>query len=158
MYKILLVCTGNICRSPTAHGFLHNALKTHQLDHLVYVDSAGTTATHQGESPDTRSQAIAQQNGVDLSDIQSRKITPDDYDDFDLILAMDKSHLDRMLLNAPAHTHHKIRLYLDFTTLPEGSEVPDPYYGGSDGFQLVIDLVAAATQGLIFVLKSQLAE
>ncbi len=158
MYKILMVCTGNICRSPTAHGFLDNALKKNNLEHIVHVDSAGITATHQGESPDPRSQDIALQRGIDLSYIVSRRITPEDYEDYDLILAMDKSYLKKMSQDAPAYTHHKIHLYLDFTDLPEGSEVPDPYYGGADGFHLVVDLVDAATRGLIFILKSQLAQ
>ena len=158
MYKILMVCTGNICRSPTAHGFLEQVLTQENLNHLVHIDSAGTTATHTNEPPDRRSQEISYDNGVDLSHIRSRKITIDDYETFDLILAMDKSHMHHMLIQAPAHTHHKIHLYLDFTNLPENSEVPDPYYGGPDGFQLVVDLVNAATNGLIYILKSQLVK
>lgn len=158
MYKILMVCTGNICRSPTAHGFLEQALIAEKLDHTVSVDSAGIAASHINEEPDPRSQKASLNNGVDISSLRSRKITQQDYDGFDLILAMDQSHLNHMHRQAPPHTHKKIRLFLDFTNLPEGSEVPDPYYGGLDGFDLVLDLVKAATTGITYVLKSQLAK
>lgn len=157
MYKILMVCTGNICRSPTAHGFLHNALEENGLNHIVSVDSAGTTAYHIGEAPDPRTQKAALKHDIDLSSLCSRQIKESDYDEFDLLLAMDQSHLNKMKAQAPENTHHKILLYLDFTDLPKGSEVPDPYYGGEDGFHLVTDLAKAATTGLIHVLKSQLA-
>ncbi len=156
MYKILMVCSGNICRSPTAHGFLDAALIENNLDQAIFVDSCGIHAGHEGESPDPRSQKIALENGVDISNIRSRKIQINDYEDFDLILAMDKGHIKKMLTNAPKHTHDKIMLYLDFTHLPEESEVPDPYYGGQEGFQIVVDLVKSATKGIIHLIKTEI--
>ena len=158
MVKILMVCTGNICRSPTAHGFLEQALILNDLNNDISVDSAGLSSGHIGQEPDSRTVEIAQKYGVDLSHLQARGITHQDYNDFDLILAMDQGHLEQMKKQAPSETHHKIQLYLGFTDLPEGSEVPDPYYGGEQSFDLVVELVKKTTPKLINFIKEGLVK
>lgn len=157
MVKILIVCTGNICRSPTAHGFLEQALSLNNLSDHVGVESAGLSNGHIGHSPDERTSEAAKKHGVDLSHLRARGVTPQDYEDFDLILAMDQGHLEQMKAQAPSDKHDKIQLYLDFTDLPKGSEVPDPYYGGDQGFDLVINLIKKATPPLVKHIKNTLA-
>ena len=150
--RVLFVCMGNICRSPTAEGvFRHHATEAGLLDSLE-IDSAGTHAYHVGEPPDRRSQAAAERRGISLSGIAARKVAADDFERFDLILAMDEDNY-RLLKDQSDPEHHgKIRLFLEYGKSPE-REVPDPYYGGTSGFERVLDLVEDASQGLLAVIR-----
>ena len=149
MVKVLFVCMGNICRSPTAHGVFENMIENQALSHLVEVDSAGTHAYHVGEPPDGRATATARQRGVDLTRQRARKVVNSDFDEFDYVLAMDSDNLSNLHRICPAEMKHKVKLFLDFAPHTGESEVPDPYYGGQKGFEHVFDLVEAASNGLL---------
>lgn len=144
--KILIVCTGNICRSPTAEGVLRHFAEKENLP--VQVDSAGTHDYHVGEAPDRRATAHARRRGYDISGLRARRIEPRDFEKFDLVLAMDCGHLGILERLSPPQHRHKLRLLLEFSGLPDG-EVPDPYYGGPEGFERVLDMVEAASRGLV---------
>ena len=153
--SVLFVCTGNICRSPTAEGVFRQYLLTNSLQDKVRTDSAGTHDYHSGEPPDRRAIAHASSRGYDISGLRARQVTARDFEDFDLVLAMDRGHLRFMeQLCAPEH-RGKLRLYLDFAGMKD-ADVPDPYGGGADGFELVLDMVEAASRGLIDHLRSHL--
>lgn len=154
--RILLVCMGNICRSPTAEGVLRQFIRNHNLGTQVEVDSAGTHGYHVGEAPDSRTQRAASARGYDLSQLRSRKVARQDLDYFDLILAMDESNLDNLMRLADPEQRGKIRLFMDYAKNFDDKEVPDPYYGLGHGFDLVLDMVEDAAQGLIEDLKRQL--
>ncbi len=155
--KILFVCLGNICRSPSAEGVFRQKLEQAGLHDQVEVDSAGTHAYHVGSPPDARAAAAAARRGVDLSGLRGRQVRPADFVYYDYILAMDRENLaDLERMSAPEQ-RHKIRLFLDFASDDTGTEVPDPYYGGSDGFERVLDMLEQAADGLLRVLKDQLA-
>ncbi len=146
--KVLFVCMGNICRSPTAEGvFRHFVAEAGLIDRLT-VDSAGTHAYHVGEPPDRRSQAAAERRGYSLERIRARRVRESDFDEFDLILAMDRDNLENLRAVSETVHHGKIRLFLDYTAGPE-DEVPDPYYGGATGFERVLDLIEEASRRLI---------
>jgi protein-tyrosine phosphatase len=147
--KILFVCMGNICRSPTAEGVFRAMLAREAPDLVVEVDSAGTTGYHVGEPPDSRTCAAASRRGYDLSPLRARIVEPRDFEEFDLILAMDLHNLKVLHRRAPAHARERVRLFLEFSPDSSVSEVPDPYYGGPNGFEEVLDLVEAASQGLL---------
>lgn len=155
MVKILFVCMGNICRSPTAEGVVRKLLeKDTRLANRVEIDSAGTHGYHVGEAPDSRTQRAAFLRGYDLSQIRARKVAAQDLDYFDLILAMDKVNLDNLKrLSRPDQTG-KIQLFMDFAKNYDDQEVPDPYYGLGHGFDLVIDMVEDAARGLLETLKT----
>lgn len=139
---------GNICRSPTAEGvFRHVAVAANAAEKLD-IDSAGTHAYHVGHAPDHRSQAAAERRGYSLSSIRARRVSREDFESFDLILAMDKLNVETLKAASDTEHHHKIRLFLDYSTGPE-SEVPDPYYGGETGFEHVLDLVEDAARELL---------
>ncbi|KPC53048.1 low molecular weight protein-tyrosine-phosphatase [Amantichitinum ursilacus] len=148
-YSVLMICTGNICRSPTADGLLRHLVRHAGWQDLVEVDSAGTDDYHVGEAPDRRAQQHARKRDIDLSTLRARQVNAHDYAHFDLILAMDNSHLRRLQQNAPAAYRHKIKLFLDFAPDQPEREVPDPYYGGPDGFEHVLDLVEAGCEGVM---------
>ena len=154
MIKILFVCLGNICRSPTAHGVFVQQVKDAGLSDAIEVDSAGTSGWHNGASPDSRSMAEAQRHGYDLSFIKSRPVTDNDFEEQDYILAMDRENLKDLLERSPAQHRHKIRLFLEYATGSE-QEVPDPYYGGDKGFTQVLKLVEQGGVGLLTYLKQQ---
>ncbi|HEX6958618.1 MAG TPA: low molecular weight protein-tyrosine-phosphatase [Ferrovibrio sp.] len=150
-----MVCTGNICRSPTADGLLRHAIRQQGLEDRVFVDSAGTHGYHVGEPPDERSIAIARANGVDLSALRARRIAPGDFPRFDLILAMDSGHLAILRRLCPPEFRDRLRLYLEFA--PHfGREVPDPYYGGRKDFEAVFRMCEAATQALVEEIRLRL--
>ncbi|MFD2228587.1 low molecular weight protein-tyrosine-phosphatase [Alkalimarinus sediminis] len=149
MIKVLFVCLGNICRSPTAHGVFDGVLKREKLTSKVLVDSAGTAAWHIGKSPDERSQLAAKNRGYDLSYLSARQVEPSDFEGFDYILAMDKSNYANLIEQSSPAFHHKIKLFLDYAQTFTESEVPDPYYGGAKGFDRVLDLVEDACEGLL---------
>ena len=151
--KILFVCFGNICRSPTAEGVLR-ALAAREAPELsVQVDSAGTAGYHIGEPPDPRTRAAALRRGYDLSELRARIVEPADFESFDLILAMDRDNLRVLRRRAPASAHERLRLFLEFAQPGTSEDVPDPYYGGPNGFEHVLDLVEAASRGLLAHLR-----
>lgn len=148
-YKILLVCMGNICRSPTAHGVLRHRLHQAHLSGVVTVDSAGTHSYHVDAPPDARSQVHAQQRGYDLSDLRARQVMNDDFADADLILAMDWDNLALLQAQCPPQHQHKLRRFAEFFKTSPQTVVPDPYQGGAEGFDDVLDLVEDACTGLL---------
>ncbi|WP_412480220.1 low molecular weight protein-tyrosine-phosphatase [Azonexus sp. IMCC34839] len=155
-YRVLLVCMGNICRSPTAEGVLRHFIKINRLGDIVEVDSAGTHGYHVGEPPDSRTQRAASVRGYNLSQLRARKVARQDLDYFDLILAMDKSNLDNLRRMAMPEQHPKIKLFMDYADNFDDDEVPDPYYGLGHGFDLVLDMVEDAAQGLVKEIKREL--
>lgn len=155
-YKVLMVCMGNICRSPTAEVVTRAYIRDHHLGARVEVDSAGTHGYHVGEAPDGRTQRAAAQRGYDLSQLRARKVAAQDLDYFDLILAMDKSNLDNLQRMATPEQMTKLGLFMDYAENFDDQEVPDPYYGLGHGFDLVLDMVEDAALGLVSDLKTKL--
>lgn len=155
-FRVLMVCMGNICRSPTAEGVFRHFLTTNMLGDKVEVDSAGTHGYHVGEAPDQRTQRAALARGYNLSQLRARKVAPQDIDYFDLILAMDKTNLENLKRLAPPEAHERIRLFMEFARGFDDEEVPDPYYGLGHGFDLVLDMVEDASQGLVDKLRKDL--
>ena len=143
--SILFVCTGNICRSPTAEGVLRHLAEKEGIE--LRVASAGTGDWHVGSPPDERAQHHAKGRGYDLSAQRARQVRASDFEEFDLILAMDRGHLRALERMAPREARHKVRLFV------AGRDVPDPYYGGPQGFEHVLDLVEAACRDLLQELK-----
>lgn len=148
MTKILFVCLGNICRSPTAHGVFEGKLKDAALPDIE-IESAGTGSWHVGDPPDERAIAAALSRGYDLSYIRARQVKPTDFEYYDYILAMDKDNLRNLRAMAPRNHKAHLALFLSYAQNPHENEVPDPYYGGADGFDYVLDLVEAASEGLL---------
>lgn len=155
MISVLFVCMGNICRSPMAEGVFRKRLGELADELSVRVDSAGTHSYHSGSPPDRRAQTAAARRGIDISMLQARRVEARDYERFDYILAMDRDNLDRLREESDTHHHKKIQLLLDFADRNRYGEVPDPYYGGSHGFEKVLDLVDEAAEGLILELARQ---
>ena len=155
-YRVLLVCMGNICRSPTAEGVLRLFIKNNALGDKVEVDSAGTHGYHVGEAPDGRTQRAAALRGYNLSQLRARKVARQDLDYFDLILAMDKTNLDNLQRMATPDQQKKLKLFMEYSKNYDDDEVPDPYYGLGHGFDLVLDMVEDASQGLIDEMKAKL--
>ena len=152
--SVLFVCMGNICRSPTTEGvFRHHVTEAGLLEHFE-IDSAGTHAYHVGEPPDRRSIAAAERRGVSLANIFARRVSDEDFERFDYVIAMDAENHARLLEQAAEEHHAKVRLFLSFAAGPE-TEVPDPYYGGSAGFERVLDLVEAASRSLLETIQKR---
>jgi protein-tyrosine phosphatase len=147
MVRVLFVCMGNICRSPIAQGVFENVLQHEGLEDEVFVDSAGTGSWHIGEPPDERAQESAGLRGLDLSSQRARRIAPDDCQNFDYVLTMDEENYRAVA--ALCRGSAVVRPFLDFATDSPEREVPDPYYGGPDVFELVLDLVEGASKGLL---------
>jgi len=147
--KILFVCLGNICRSPTAEVVFREIVAREAPDLQIEIDSAGTAAYHAGAPPDSRTRQAALRRGYDMSALRARVIEPQDFAHFDLILAMDRQNLETLQRRAPADVRSRIRLFLEFAPDADSAEVPDPYYGGANGFEEVLDLVEAAAHGLL---------
>ena len=143
-----MVCLGNICRSPTAHGVLDKLIRDKRLDDRLEVDSAGTGNFHVSESPDRRATEAALARGYDLSQQRARQVKSSDYEVFDLILAMDKTNLSDLRERCPPHCRHKLGLFLS-RSQSGLEEVPDPYWSGSSGFELVLDLAEEVCGALI---------
>lgn len=153
--KVLFVCLGNICRSPTAEGVFRQYVEQAGLSDKIIIDSAGTADWHTGKSPDPRTQVAAAQRGYDLSTLRGRQAQAEDFATFDLILAMDKSNLSNLQAIQPADGKAELALFLPrFGINPD--EVPDPYYGGEDGFELVLDMLEQASQVLLDEIKAKL--
>ncbi|MFT5488329.1 MAG: protein-tyrosine phosphatase [Paracoccaceae bacterium] len=149
MFRILFVCSGNICRSPTAEGVFLNLVRSRNLDNRISADSAGTGAWHQGQAPDARSQQTALTRGIDISDQRARAVRADDFAAFDLIMAMDSSHLHSLRASCPTAHIDRLRLFMDYAPETGIADVPDPYYGAGDGFARVFDMIEAASSGLL---------
>lgn len=149
MTKILFVCTGNICRSPTAEAVARHFISTGGLDGLIEVDSAGTHGYHVGEAPDPRTRKAAQLRGYDLSALRARKLDPFDFQRFDLLLAMDRGNLETMRRLCPEVYRPRLGLFMEYARGSEYDEVPDPYYGGPRGFDVVLDMCEDGVKGLL---------
>lgn len=151
MFKVLFVCTGNICRSPTAHGIFDQMVKNKGLDDVVGVDSAAIISYHQGQAPDDRAIRTALKNGVDIRSLRARKVNESDFSNFDLIVAMAEDHYEALSVMQERFTHKKAVLckMMDFAPQYHTNDVPDPYYGSGDGFQTVFDMVYTACEGLL---------
>ena len=146
MKSILFVCLGNICRSPMAEGVFRHVADSRGLS--FDIDSAGTSSWHIGNPPDERAQRATAERGIDISGLQARQVSPDDFGRFDLVIAMDDANLAKLRSQAPGDAHDRICLFLDFASGISVREVPDPYYGGEEGFDHVLDLIEAAARGL----------
>jgi len=153
--KVLFVCMGNICRSPTAEGVVRKVLQEMAPELDVVLDSAGTHSYHIGYPPDRRAQAAAEARGVDLSALRARRVEEQDYHRFDYILAMDHDNLQDLEAQRPDQAAATLALFLSFAADTDTEEVPDPYYGGPNGFEHVLDLVETAAEGLIAELRER---
>jgi len=151
--RILFVCLGNICRSPTAEGVFRDLVRKAGPALEVHIDSAGTAGYHIGEAPDPRSRGAALKRGIDIGDLRARQITRTDFTTFDWILAMDRDNLRDLEAKRPSDARAKLALFLDFAPQTGRSEVPDPYYGGDADFERVLDLCTAASRGLLLALQ-----
>ena len=149
-----MVCMGNICRSPTAHGVLETMVADAGLEQHITVDSAGTHSYHVGEPPDERAQQHAARRGYDLSAQRARHLVAQDFERFDLVLVMDEANESHARALCPARLHHRLRRLTDFCSDTAAREVPDPYYGGAAGFEQVLDIVEDACRGLLATLTS----
>ena len=147
--RLLFVCLGNICRSPMAQGVFRHLANERGAGELFELDSAGTGAWHIGNLPDRRARETLLARGIDISDLRARQVLPEDFDRFDLLLAMDSDNIRALNARAPAGSAHKIALFLDHAPELGSSDVPDPYYGGRDGFEYVYELLEAASRNLL---------
>ncbi len=147
-FRVLFVCMGNICRSPTAEGIFRKVVEKAQLSERIEADSAGTLDYHRGHPPDPRAMQAASRRGVDLSELRARQVRKEDFERFDLIIAMDLENRRYLEDLAPASHLARLHLLLDFADASEG-EVPDPYYGGESGFETVLDLIEDGSEGLL---------
>ena len=151
--RVLFVCMGNICRSPTAHGVFEALLEREGMGELIDVDSAGTHAYHVGEPPDRRAQETAVRRGFDLSPQRARRAQRADFHEFDYLVAMDQDNFHGLMSICPEGMEEKIHMLMDYAPAFRTREVPDPYYGGAAGFERVFDMVEAAADGLLGELK-----
>lgn len=147
--KVLFVCLGNICRSPTAEGVCQKMIAERGLESRFDIDSAGTSGWHIGQGPDPRTVAAAAERGYDLSPLRGRQAVPEDFECYDYILAMDESNLSDLNSIAPVHHNAKVDLFLEYGSSDTYREVPDPYHGGDRGFELVLDLIEDACTGFL---------
>ncbi|UYO74163.1 low molecular weight phosphotyrosine protein phosphatase [Halomonas qinghailakensis] len=153
MKRVLFVCLGNICRSPTAEGVFWHAVEEAGLNRHIIVDSCGVGNWHVGKAPDTRAQVAASRRGIDIGHLRARQLSAGDFLEFDYVLGMDRDNLKAMQALQPSNSRAHVGLFLEFADLPE-AEVPDPYYGGDEGFEHVLDLIEAASVGLIAHLRN----
>ena len=154
-FKILFVCMGNICRSPTAEAVFFKRLADRDLLHKVKIDSAGTHNFHPNAPPDERSQMHALQRGYDLSNLRARPVVESDFEEFDLLLTMDWDNRALLEERCPAQHLHKIRGFAEFLQTTQAAVIPDPYYGGEQGFEHVLDLIEEASEGLMKLILQQ---
>jgi protein-tyrosine phosphatase len=147
--KVLFVCMGNICRSPTAEAVFRHYVEKAGLIDCIYIDSAGTHDYHIGDVPDSRTQRAAKQRGYDMSKLRGRQVEAGDFERFDYVLAMDGANLEILQRLRPRDARNYLGLFLEFAELHSEREVPDPYYGGADGFERVLDMAEDAASGLL---------
>lgn len=147
--RVLFVCMGNICRSPTAEGVFRKLIADENVDDRIETDSAGTHAYHIGEPPDERAQATARRRGIELDDLRARRVRREDFEHFDYVLAMDRDNYAILEELCPAGHEDRLYLFLEFAPALGRREVPDPYYGGPRGFEDVFDMVEQAARGLL---------
>ena len=157
-YSVLMVCMGNICRSPTAEGVLRHLVHEARLEDQIHIDSAGTLDYHVGSPPDRRSQKHALVRGYDLSSQRARQVGPRDFEKFDLILAMDWQNLEELRELCPPEHEHKLKRLMEFAASGVSEVVADPYYGGHDGFERVLDHVEEACRGLLIHIRAALQQ
>jgi len=155
MIKVLFVCLGNICRSPTAEGVFRKLVQEQNLARQIEIDSAGTHAYHVGEPPDERAQAAALCRGIDISGLRGRRAVAEDIRTFDYVLAMDRENFENLRAICPMGLESKIRLFLEFAPNRPEKEVPDPYFGGTGGFDRVLDMIEEAALGLLEDIRHQ---
>ncbi|MDQ2075610.1 low molecular weight protein-tyrosine-phosphatase [Marinimicrobium sp. ABcell2] len=155
--NVMFVCLGNICRSPTAHGIFQHKVEQAGLADQIYIESSGTGGWHVGKAPDPRTLSAASRRGYDFSALRAQQVTEQDFQRFDYILAMDEVNLEDLRRMAPADFSGHLGLFLNFGNRRDYREVPDPYYGGGDGFNLVLDLVESAAEGLLDHLQQDFA-
>jgi len=148
-HRLLFVCLGNICRSPMAEGTFRRIAEEEGVLDLFEIDSAGLGDWHTGQAPDTRAQMAALNRGIDISGQRARQLERTDYARFDLLLAMDGSNFEELTELAPSSARHKVRRFLDFAPQAETKDVPDPFYGRSEGFDHALDLIEQAARGLL---------
>ena len=153
--SILFICTGNICRSPTAEGVFRDLVESGNLNRKIKIDSAGTHNYHVGEPPDERSQQAAKKRGIDLSKQRARQLTVEDFEKFDYLLVMDHSNYSWASQICPSEHRGKLKYFLEFAPALNRKDVPDPYYGGERGFEEVLDMVEEASRGLLEHLDQQ---
>jgi len=151
--KVLFVCMGNICRSPTAEGVFAKLLKEQNLEAYFGIDSAGTHAYHIGEPPDPRALHAALERDIQLTHIRSRKVEMGDFEDFDFLLAMDDDNYATLMDVCPDEYKDKVSYFLDYAPHLGTREVPDPYFGGKYGFERVLDMIEAASSGFLSMLQ-----
>jgi protein-tyrosine phosphatase len=156
MINILFVCMGNICRSPSAEGFFIKALQQSKHKDQISTDSAGTHGYHVGHAPDPRAAATALESCVDISQLRARKVDDSDFENFDLIIAMDQSNYTDLQRIQPANSRASVEMMMQYHPQAKPAEVPDPYYGGMDGFTYMCDLLDSATRGLLKSVEGQL--
>jgi protein-tyrosine phosphatase len=154
--RILVVCTGNICRSPTGEGVMRHLARERDLAGRIEVRSAGTHDYHVGECPDARTMQHASRRGYDLSAQRAMQVSPEHFRDFDYILAMDRGHLRQLKAIAPPGSKARVGLFLDASARWKGEDVPDPYYGGAQGFELVLDMVEEAAARWLDIIEAEL--
>ncbi|MHB8622933.1 MAG: low molecular weight protein-tyrosine-phosphatase [Sulfuricaulis sp.] len=149
MVKVIFVCLGNICRSPTAEGVFRKLVRDENLDHLFVIDSAGTHAYHVGEPPDERAQDACARRGIDITRLRGRQAIAEDIEKFDYVLAMDHENYRNLLDICPPGHESRIRLFMEYAANRPEDEVPDPYFGGVSGFDRVLDMIEEAARGLL---------
>ena len=153
MFRVLFVCMGNICRSPTAEGVFKAMVASEGLDNRIESDSAGTHGYHIGSPPDHRTIAAAKARGYDLTPLRARRVSAADFAAFDLVLAMDSAHRAALQRLCPPLHKDRLKLFLEFAPDLNDQDVPDPYYGNRDGFEHVLDLAEAGSKGLIQAIR-----
>lgn len=153
--SILMVCMGNICRSPTAEGVLRRKAEAVGMMPQLHIDSAGTHDYHVGNPPDARAQKAALGRGYDLATLRGRQVSDQDFETFDYVLAMDRDNLTNLRQRCPEQHKHKVKLFLAFSSRFPNLNVPDPYYGGNKGFEQVLDMVEDAADGLLAAIRRE---
>lgn len=149
MIKILFVCLGNICRSPTAEGVFRDLVRRENLTAQIGTDSCGTSGWHIGDPPDQRACAEARRRGISIDDLKARALRADDFENFHYVLGMDRANLAKLQAACPSDYRDRVHLFLDYAPDLPMREVPDPYYGGSEGFVNVFDMIEKASAGLL---------